>query len=232
MQGRSKAPGWAGKREREPEVFEIEEMRNLLASLRVRERAMVSLDMCLGLRRGELAGLKWEDFDFDHLTVSVMRSLVDQHVGRCKTEVSKKLMPIDPYTARDLRAWQMETPYKNPSDYVFTTDSRRNRGRQPVWLSTIMRYHILPIAAKLGISKRIGWHTFRHTFSTLLKANGEDMKVVQELLRHATACMTLDTYTQALSDDKRAAQSKLVGMIRPQDDLVFSLYRENQTFSA
>jgi hypothetical protein len=38
---------------------------------------------------------------------------------------------------------------------------------------------------------------------------------VQELLRHATSRMTLDTYTQALSPDKRAAQSEVVGMIRP-----------------
>ena len=34
------------------------------------------------------------------------------------------------------------------------------------------------------------------------------MKVVQELLRHSTSRMTLDTYTQALSPDKRAAQSR------------------------
>ena len=67
----------SGKREREPEVLKVEEMRKLLAFLRVRERAMVSLDMSLGLRRGELAGLKWEDFDFDRLTISVRRSLVD-----------------------------------------------------------------------------------------------------------------------------------------------------------
>jgi integrase len=55
----------------------------------------------------------------------------------------------------------------------------------------------------------------RHTFSTLLKGNGEDVKVVQELLRYSTARMTLDTYTQALSPQKRAAQSKVVGMIKP-----------------
>ena len=48
-----------------------------------------------------------------------------------------------------------------------------------------------------------------------MKSNGEDVKVVQELLRHATAKMTLDTYTQALSPAKRAAQSKVLGMIRP-----------------
>ena len=45
---------------------------------------MVFLDMPAGLRRGELAGLKWEDVDFKHLHLNVSRSLVDQHVGPAK----------------------------------------------------------------------------------------------------------------------------------------------------
>jgi integrase len=52
---------------------------------------MVFLDMPSGLRRGELAGLKWEDFDFKNLHASLTRSLVDQHVGPVKTEASRKL---------------------------------------------------------------------------------------------------------------------------------------------
>ena len=69
-------------------------------------------------------------------------------------------------------------------------------------------------------------NTFRHTFSTLLKSNGEDVKVVQELLRHSTSRMTLDTYTQALSPDKRAAQSRVVGMIRPKTTCTVVVPRE------
>jgi hypothetical protein len=57
-----------------------------------------------------------------------------------------------------------------------------------------MRDHIQPMARGLGINKRIGWHTLRHTFSTLLNSNGEEVKVLQELLRHSTSRMTLDTY--------------------------------------
>ena len=146
------------------------------------------------------------------------RSLVDQHVGPVKTEASRKAMPIDEYVAQDLLAWSAVTPYKGPSDYVWATDANRagaKRGKQPVWLSTVMRDYIQPVARSLGITKKLSWHTFRHTFSSLLKANGEDVKVVQELLRHSTAKMTLDTYTQALSAQKRAAQSKVVSMIRP-----------------
>jgi integrase len=57
------------------------------------------------------------------------------------------------------------------------------------------------------ITKHIGWHIFRRTFSTLLKANGEDVKTVQELLRHATKKMTLEVYAQAVRPGKRNAQS-------------------------
>ncbi len=63
--------------------------------------------------------------------------------------------------------------------------------------------------------KNIGWHTFRHSFGTLLKANGEDVKTVQELLRHANSRITLDVYTQAVNSHKRAAQSNVVQMMVP-----------------
>jgi integrase len=206
----------SGKREQIPDVLEVEEMKLLLGALELRERTMVFLDMGLGLRRGELAGIKWEDVNFEKLSIDVMRSVVDQQVGDTKTEVSRKPVPIDESLALDLRAWRERTPYREPTDWVFATDSRRagaKRGKQPLWLSTIMRYHIQPKARELGVRKKISWHTFRHTYSTLLRANGEDVKVVQELLRHASAKMTLDIYSQALTPAKRAAQSKVVSMI-------------------
>ena len=52
-----------------------------------------------------------------------------------------------------------------------------------------------------------------HSFGTLLKANGEDVKTVQELLRHANSRITLDVYTQAVNSNKRVAQSKVVRMM-------------------
>jgi len=55
--------------------------------------------------------------------------------------------------------------------------------------------HIRPVARANGINKNIGWHTFRHSFGTLLKANGEDVKTDQELLRHTNSRITLDVYT-------------------------------------
>ena len=136
-----------------------------------------------------------------------------------QTEASKKPVPLDEHRAQDLLAWYRETPYCEPTDWVFASDSRRAgkmRGKQPLWLSTVMRYHIQPAVRQLGIAKRVSWHTFRHTYSSLLRANGEDVKVVQELLRHASTRMTLDVYTQAMTPAKRTAQRKVVEMVRPE----------------
>jgi integrase len=76
-----------------------------------------------------------------------------------------------------------------------------------------MRRIIRPAAVKVGITQRIGWHTFRHTYSSLLKLNGADTKVMQELLRHASSRVTLDTYTQAFLCQKRKAQSDVVRLL-------------------
>jgi len=73
-----------------------------------------------------------------------------------------------------------------------------------------MRNLIRPAIRDVGITKPIGWHTFRHTFSTSLRANRTDIKVMQELLRHASSRVTMDTYTQAITAQKREAQSRVV----------------------
>jgi integrase len=156
----------SAKRERIPDLLEVEEFQLLQAELRIRERILAWLDMTLGLRRGELAGLRWEDIHFEELTVMAQRSVVDQVVGRVKTEASKRPIPIDPFIAEDLLLWYRTTKYNRPDDYVFATDAARagkKRGKQPVWLSKVMSYRIQPVAKRLGIAKRIGWHTFRRT---------------------------------------------------------------------
>jgi site-specific recombinase XerD len=75
--------------------------------------------------------------------------------------------------------------------------------------------HILPVARKLSINKRIGWHTFRHTYSTLPRSTGAELEIMQELLRHSTIRATLDTYTQAVTTEGRSAQEAVVARLCP-----------------
>ena len=207
----------SSKRVSIPDILEVSEMRAIVAKLQLRERVLLFLAMVTGLRRGELTGIQWGDIDFANLLIDVRRSVVDQVVGRCKTEASQKPVPIDEFTAQDLLAWYRVTSYREPGDWVFTSNSHRagkKRGKQPLWLQSIMRYHIEPVIRELGIDKRVSWHTFRRTYTTLLQANREDVKVVQELLRHGSVKVTMDVYAQAQMPAKRKAQQKVVEMVR------------------
>ena len=79
----------------------------------------------------------------------------------------------------------------------------------------LQHHKLRPAAQRAGLGDGIGWHTFRHSYASLLRANGEDLKVQQELLRHADIRTTMDIYTQAMPEDKRTAHSKVVQMILP-----------------
>ncbi len=203
----------SAKRERIPDVLELGEIQLLLSKLGVRERTLALLDAGTGLRVSELLALRWRDVDFENLELNVTRSIWHQVIGDCKTEASAKPVPLDTYMAEDLLRWRRQSAYPMPDDYIFASETMR--GKQPYWPDNLMKRHIRPVAKAIGIHKRIGWHTFRHTFGTLLKANGEDVKTVQELLRHANSRITLEVYTQATTSNKRAAQSKVVRMMVP-----------------
>ena len=79
---------------------------------------------------------------------------------------------------------------------------------------------IRPALFRAGIRKLVGWHIFRRTYSTLLIANPENVKVVQELMRHANSRSTLEIYLQARIEHKRKAQRRLAEAIfRDEDEI-------------
>jgi len=112
-------------------VLSASQVQQLLDALALRERTLVLLDVGTGLRMSELFGLKWKDIDFDVNEISVVRSIVMQVTGPCKTESSQKPIPLDPYLAEALRAWLEHVRYNRPEDWVFANP--RMKGRQPYW---------------------------------------------------------------------------------------------------
>ena len=104
-----------------------------------------------------------------------------------------------------------EGQHSEPSDWVFA--SPHTKGKQPYWPGSLFRAHLKPALEAAGIPGNVGWPTLRHTFGTLMKANGEDIKTIQELLRHSNYKVTADVYAQAITPTKRAAQTKLVRMV-------------------
>jgi hypothetical protein len=80
------------------------------------------------------------------------------------------------------------------------------------WSAALLAGDAEPLASATSVKAaciqgRIGWHTSRHTYATLLKANGEDVKTVQELLRHSNSLVTMNLYAQAVTEAKGAEPS-------------------------
>lgn len=201
----------SAKRSNIPIVLSVEEIQRLFSCIKEPCRTAVILDSVSGLRVGELLGLKWEDVNFEQLELNVTRSVSRQVVTPCKTEVSRKPIPMNPEIAEMLFRWRVKAPYKELGDWIFA--SPHKAGIQPYWPGSLYRAHVKPALLKAGISAKVGWHTLRHSFGTLMKANGEDLKTIQELLRHATFKVTADTYTQAVTPVKRDAQARIAKLI-------------------
>ncbi|PYX31960.1 MAG: hypothetical protein DMG80_09180 [Acidobacteria bacterium] len=109
---------------------------------------------------------------------------------------------------RVLEHWRIKTPYRADSDWVFA--SEYEDGAEPCWPDSLLTKVVKPAAVRAKITKLISCPSLRHSYSTLLQANGTDIKVQQELLRHSNVQTTLQIYTQAVSEQKRAANARIV----------------------
>ena len=110
--------------------------------------------------------------------------------------------------------WRNESRYDRDEDFVFASD--RAKGLKPLTPDMILKRCIRPALSKAGIrGKVIGWHSFRHSLATNLRSLGVDVKIAQDLLRHANSRTTMDVYTHAVSAQKHEATEKVVEMLLP-----------------
>lgn len=205
-------PGALDEDAMEKRILTPAEFQATVAEIPEPYRTMVLIAGCMGLRVSEIIGLKWGDFDWEKLEVRIERAVVLGAVGRVKTPKSKATMPLDPDLASVLLDFRLRTaPHAGPGEWVFPSSQTG-----APWNPThVQSKYIRPAAQKATGQDGIGWHNFRHTFSTLLRSLGADVKVQQELLRHADVRTTLNIYTQAASDQKREAVRKVVQMVLP-----------------
>jgi integrase len=181
--------------------------------------ALFTVALAMGLRRGELLGLRWEDIDFDAGTLSVSGSLQRQNHklvrSAPKTARSRRVLPVPEQAAAALLAHRERQGKERAaakgrwteSGYVFTTPlgtpvDPRNLLR--VWKS-------FRTQAKLPTALRV--HDLRHSTATLLLSQGVPMPVITALLGHAGIAITADIYAHVdhtlLTDAADAMESVL-----------------------
>ena len=200
----------ATQRAKQPVVLTNAEITALLAELGEPARTAVFVALATGLRVSELLALQWQDIDFSNNTITPTRGIVDNVVGGLKTVSSAAPVPASQEVTDTLARWHEVTLYKTPADWVFP--SPKMGGKQPYWQDSLMRKVVWPAAKRAGITKRIGWHTFRRSLATLLIDVGAPVKLTQEIMRHANSRVTLELYQQVSMTAKQELQAKVVSV--------------------
>ena len=166
-------------------------------------------EITTGMRRGEICGLKWYDFDEKNGTMRVRRSVSAGkggvlEIGETKTDKGKRTIVLPPSTVELLKLRKQSAM----SDWIFPSLLNPEKPVAPnsayQRLRAILRKEGLPM---------IRFHDLRHTFATHALKNGVDPKTLSGILGHTNASFTLDTYTHITEDMKRNASSVVGGFL-------------------
>jgi integrase len=188
-----------------PHIITPEKFQELIAILEEPYRTMVIVAICTGLRVSEVLALRWEHIDFSAGVILVQQGVVSGRIGKVKTEASQDEIPIDPAFARLLLARLEE---RDQRGLVFPSHVTGRSYHAGILQQKILR----PKGEEIGISK-LGWHTFRHTYRSLLDEAGAPIGVQQKLMRHSNVATTMNVYGNSTLRAKQDANSKVVKML-------------------
>lgn len=197
----------SSKRQKKPQVLTPEKFQELLGVLWEPYKTMAIVAMCTGLRVSEVLALRWDHINLESGVMMVQQGVVNGRIGRVKTEASQDEVPLDPAFAEILRNWKGE----RTSGLVFPSHITGG-----CYYSGIIQRQILkPRGEEVGIPG-LGWHTFRHTYRSLLDETGAPIGVQQKLMRHSNVATTMNVYGNATIRAKQEANSKVVQMVMAQ----------------
>lgn len=165
-----------------------------------------------GLRMGEISALQWEQIDFDTQTIQISHTY--QRLPLINDSKRTQLVYTSAKTASSIRTvpfsdkvkgWLLKWKKKEAGKFVFSKNKKPMEPR-------LMTYHFQRLLAKAGL-KKIHFHQLRHTFATRCMEAMADVSTVSALLGHASTKTTLDIYTDALMDQRRAVISAMEGSL-------------------
>lgn len=169
---------WYRVPEGEFDFFTFEEAARLIAAAPEEWRAMITVALRTGLRLGELMALRWQDVDLTAGKLTVRQNVVRGIIGTPKSGKAREV-PL--------------------SDEALTTLKRHRHLRGPLVFCDLSGRMLRVPTTRYGMERacriaglrQAGWHMLRHTFASHLAMRGVPVKVIQELLGHATIQMTM-----------------------------------------
>jgi integrase len=214
---------------REVQTLNPEHARALLeAAEGSRFGTLYNVDLTLGLRRGEVLGLRWADIDFDGRALRVSRSMQRLSTGmtewgkrselratETKTGRSRRTIPMPDSIVRALKvhkARQAETRLAAGTEWqdtglVFTT--ALGRPIEPVVLNRDYK----ALLQKAGLPATLRLHDLRHSFASLMLAQGVHARTIMELMGHSSITVTMNIYGHVMPSVMREAADKMEAII-------------------
>lgn len=202
-----------------PESWTIDQLRSFLAATcHLRLYPALHLAATTGMRRGELAGLRWGDWNRATHSISIARSR--QSVGgqslevACKTKTSRRCVDLDHGTENVLATWRRRQHRDGHpvglDDPIFTNTI--GDAVHPESLSQLFTRQLQRIDLP-----RIRFHDLRHTHATLLAGSSIPIKVVSERLGHAHPGFTMATYQHVMPGMGATAAQQFGSMLTERD---------------
>lgn len=186
----------------------VSDVKRLAEACRPHQNFVYVLAYC-GLRFGEAAALRVGDLDPERRRITVSRSITS--VGGSLVEGTPKSgksrqVPVPAWLAERL---QEASEGRSGDEYLLPTSFGGP------WRASSWKRVWGPARESVGLPT-VTAHGLRHTFASLAIEAGADVKVLQELLGHSTAALTLDTYGHLMSDRIDAIGDLMEGLTKPE----------------
>ncbi len=163
----------------------------------IRYSLPIFLALFLGLRRGEVLGLKWSDIDFEKSVIHIQRTATPCKGGfiftDCKTEKSNRFLQISSFLIDKINLWRTTQSKFGifDIDFVFTQDNGK------ILSATTLNKKFKSVLRSCGIDTTTRFHDLRHTFASYLVNDNVPISVVSQMLGHSKVSTTLDIYTHS-----------------------------------
>lgn len=197
------------------EIYDQEEVELLIKKVKDTDLEVpICLEVALGLRRGELLALKWQDIDFDNCKVKIRNNLV---------QVGNEIIIKEPKTESSIREIELPTTI-----IQLLKKERKKYIEKKMRLGKEFNDNDLIICKKNGDPfkphsftnkfrrflarnnlKTIRLHDLRHTNATLMLKYGINPKVAQQRLGHSSISTTMDVYSHVITEVEKEAAAKL-----------------------
>jgi len=214
-----KVRGVRDKSKTETFAYSLDDIRSILGALTEPSKVLMAVAAYTGLRRGEIVGLKWEDYDGD--TIDVRRNICFGEKGEMtvelpKTESSEAAVPVIKPLRRILDEWKAKSEVTEGC-WIFQAGFTRKKDHPetlldaarmtPLSPANVLRDVVSPALEKAAVGWR-GYHAFRRGLATNLRALHVDDLTISEILRHSDVKVTRASYIKRVDEKSVEAMER------------------------